>query len=177
MKCSLFRVANTQRWSELNHLPFVNVNSEAKLKIIHQSPREKVPSHRGATVPSFYWQTLSVLVCSKCMTLRICCLWGMNHEAPVNNCVSQASQWFGTSNHVLSVVRLPHLGLSTALQGSISDLGTWGTFQMGQGPYHISYFSWGLGIVQCTMFSLEKPWLALVEWYKLNLTLMWWGYT
>lgn len=146
MKCSLFGVDNTQRWPELDDLLFANMNSEAKRKNIHQSPGEDVPSHRGATVPSLYGHTLSVLVCSKCVTLRICCLWGMDREAPVNNCVSQASQRVGTSNHVLSVVR-PHLGLSTALQGSISDLGTWGTFQMGQGPYHTSYFSWGLGIV------------------------------
>lgn len=99
----------------------------------------------------------------------------MNREAPVNNCASQASQWVGTSNHVLPAVRSPHPGLSIALQGSISDLGTWGTFQMGQGPHHTSYFSWGFGIVQYRMFSPERPELALREDYQLNLILTSYG--
>lgn len=99
----------------------------------------------------------------------------MNREAPVNNCAPQASQWVGTSNHVLPVVRPPHPGLSIALQGSISDLGTWGTFQMGQGPHHTSYFSWGFGIVQYRMFSPERPELALREGYQLNLILTSYG--
>lgn len=99
----------------------------------------------------------------------------MNHEAPVNNCASQASQRVGTSNHVLPVVRPLHPRLSIALQGSISDLGTWGTFQMGQGPHHTSYFSWEFGIVQYRMFSPERPELALREGYWLNLILTSYG--
>lgn len=99
----------------------------------------------------------------------------MNREAPVNNCASQASQRVGTSNHVPPVVRPPHPGLSIALQGSISDLGTWGTFQMGQGPHHTSSFSWGFGIVQYRMFSPERPELAPREGYQLNLILTSYG--